>query len=227
MPSANHLVFECDVLASEITDGEVRVNLGFQGGIGGGDEDKGIALGAPSWGMDGFVAVPNDPTDDGVCRATYVVDGDEKRVIAMRDGRYADKVGEFGPGDRAIVTAGEARIMLKAEADSVAMYTVNSKVDLSQLISIDGSTGITLLLNGNSYIQIDDDEITLAINDGASITINKDGVQILGGKFEATCASGSLGQLVPGVPPPPGLNSILKGVSGVTGVPSSAWVVGT
>ena len=42
MPSANHLVFECDVLASEITDGEVRVNLGFQGGIGGGDEDKGI-----------------------------------------------------------------------------------------------------------------------------------------------------------------------------------------
>lgn len=225
---SNHLIHTADVLASEVTDGEVRVNLGFQEDVATGG--KGVAQSAPVWGVDGFFSVPNDPDKNGACMATYVQDGDERRVLATRDNRFSAQTGDFAPGDRGIVSKGEQRLLLKQDVASVVMYTVNQKVDLSQLVSVNGKDGITLLLNGRSYIQMESESISLVVlgdTGVGSITITPDGVEIVGAKFACNTAGGNLGTVGAGIPPPPGANSILKGPVGVAGTPSAMWTVGT
>src|SRR3990167_5975490 len=104
---ADHLTGVADILASTSDGGEVLVNLGDI------RDNSGIAAEAPMWGVDGFVSRPNDPDEAGACEALYVVDGDEKRVLATRDMRFSEQVGTLQPGDRAIFTDGEPRLLVK------------------------------------------------------------------------------------------------------------------
>jgi len=222
---ADHLTGVADILASTSDGGEVLVNLGDT------RDNSGIAAEAPMWGVDGFVSRPNDPDEAGACEALYVVDGDEKRVVATRDMRFAEQVGTLQPGDRAIFTDGEPRLLVKKAKNSIVLYTLNVPADLSMMVELNGEEGTLKLINGGSWIEIAADRVTIGADGGkATLTVDASGVSLVGAHFAANTGGGNLGvlaapPLVPPVPPVPVANSILLGPTGMAGVPSSKWVV--
>jgi hypothetical protein len=211
-----------DVLASSMENGDVRVNLGDA------LTNEGNAGDAPWWcNGDGFLSRPNNPDDNGggCCQTFWLFDGNQRIPVAARDGRYAEKAGELQPGDRAIVSRGEARFLLKAANDSVTLYTANQQDDdSSMIITAVGETGTILIANGTAYIEMKKDKIVL--NSGkAMLVLDAQGAStFFGSHFAANTKSGNLG--VQGVhAPTPGVASILLGVSGMTGVPSAFWTI--
>ena len=187
---ADHLTGGEDVLASEAEDGEIRCNLG--------DSVTGIGISAATttWGVDGFISRPNDPNDDGAARAIYVQDGHQKRIIAMADRRYDEKVGSLEPGDRAIVSNSEARLFLKRLRDAITLYTANDTDSGSaMMVALDGKDGQMLLTVSGTFIKITKDEIVLGVNGGASITLSQNGVTITGQAFTCATSQGTLGML--------------------------------
>ncbi len=112
-----------DILASNVVNGEVRINLG--------DLVDGIGIGADAglWGVDGFVSRPNDPSDDGACQAIYSVSGNQKRVVATRDNRFSVQTGNLAEGDRAIVSDCAARFVLKKERGSLSFITTDDNTN--------------------------------------------------------------------------------------------------
>lgn len=215
---ANHLTDIADVLLSTATDGEVRVNLGnlFDG--------AGLGAEVGVWGVDGFVSRPNDPDAAGACQAIYLVDGQDKRVIATRDNRWAAKVGTLQPGDRGIVTNSAARVLVKRAQDSVTLFTENATDDgSSMMVNLDGSTGKLLAAVGGAYLEMDKDAITLSAG-GSMLRIDAAGVFTFGPHTGLCTAGGNLG-VVGKVPPPVGVGSILAGATGPIGVGSTKWTV--
>ncbi len=206
-----------DILATETDSGEVRANIGFT------ETGKGIGAGEPMWfGSDGFIGRPNDPDDDGACMAWFFADGNDRRIMSYRDNRFSDKVGEIDAGDRAIISRGEARFLLKAEADSVTLYTVNQNSDESMICSLSGEDGVVTIANGGAIITMTEDSILLAINGGAFLSIGKDGVTVGGNQFTALTLKGQLGAPSAGVVLPP-TQGIQYGPP--PGVTSSSWTV--
>lgn len=210
-----------DVLGSTADGGELRVDLGdIRDGVG-------IAAEAAVVGTDGFVARPNDAADGECARSLYFTDGDEKIIIGTVDARYADKVGTLEPGDRAIFSKGEQRILLKQSNESVSMYTVNKQTNSSMLISASGEDGTITIVNGNALITMEDDKIIMAINGGGYLEINKDGIALRGKSFYAQCGKGHLGLVPPVVPAINGLYYGLPdtGPRAIAMVPSLGWTV--
>jgi len=193
-----------DVLDSTADDGEVRVKLGYLA------NGEGIDHGAAVWGPDGFLSRPNVPDATECSQALYMQSANRRYCLGFRDNRYAPLVGNLEPGDRMIVTDGEARIAVKQSDDMVNLYTVNQKTDASMMVALDGANGELNLMNGKAYIRLGEDPsgascITLGISGGASISLYEDGtVQIDGANFAAECAQVKLGILAP-PPPAPGL----------------------
>lgn len=183
-----------DIVATENEGGVVRVTLGDSAD--GSGTDRGVA----QWGMDGFVSCPNEPDTDGAAQALYVAEGQEKRVLGTRDYRNAARTADLEAGDRAIVSACEARLLLKRSANAI------------------------LLEVGDALVQIKAGEIKLGIAGGGSITIDKQGVRIEGTRFAANTTTGNLG-LVANLPPMAPANSVVYGPSGQAGAPSASWTV--
>ena len=214
-----------DVLSSTADDGEVRCKLGYA------LDSRGVSASSHAWGMDGFVSRPNDPTAEGAAMAFYLQDANRRYVLASKDNRFADKVGTMDPGDRAIVTDGEARIFVKQQRDAVSLYTVNQVVDQSMLFDMGGLEGKTKWTNGKCFIEMIDDgvkaSVSIGISGGASITLFEDGtVSIDGAYFNCATGGGRLGVLAPQTPGPPApLGSILFGPAGQVGVASAGWTV--
>ncbi len=210
-----------DVTATSMEDGDVRVNLGNS------ITNEGEAADAP-WlaNGDGFVSRPNDPDGDGACEAVYLRQGNQKVCVAAKDGRYASKGGELQPGDRAIVSRGEARFLLKAETDNITLYTANQQDDdSSMMVSLNGSTGKGLLVVGTAYIELENGKLVLS-NGQASIVLDGPNIQVFGSHTALNTKTGNLG-VVGTLPPPTGVNSITAGVSGMTALPSPGWTVTT
>lgn len=207
-----------DVLASTADTGEVRVQLGYC------ETGKGVAQDVGHWGPWGFVSRPLPALDGAAAMAWYVQDGNAKRVLGYSDPRYADRVGELQDGDSAIVSDGEARFLLKRERDLLTLYTKSRITDLSMYITLDAEAGTIQLLNGNAYMQMQDEEIVLAVNGGGSIVINKSGVHVGGNYAAINTAGGHLGQIV-GAIPSVGACSIVAGPTGIAGVGSTKWTV--
>lgn len=213
-----------DVLKSTAENGEVRAGLGYlsQGG-------EGIDAGAVCLGPDGFISRPNEPDADKAALAFYLKDANRKYVLGIRDNRYADKVGSLDPGDRAIVTNGEARVMVKQVDDSVTLYTVNKKVDSSMMVALDGSTGELNLLSGKANITVGEDEDGAFIElkcGNASLALYEDGtIQINGATFTCATLKGSLGIISPQPPvlPVAPANGIAYALGGLTA--SANWSV--
>lgn len=218
---ADNTVMNADVTASSMENGDVRVNLGDS------LTNEGEAAESPWWcNGDGFVSRPNDPDDDGACEAIYKRHGNQKVCIAARDARYSEKAGELQPGDRAIVSRGEARFLLKAETDSVTLYTADqTNNDASMMVNLDGSTGTALLVVGRTYIEMKDGKLVLS-NGQASIVLDGANIQVFGSHTALNTKSGNLG-VVGVAPPPPGASSLIAGVSGMAGIPSPGWTVST
>lgn len=210
-----------DILATETADGEVRCNLGYS------DSGKGIGAGEAMWfGSDGFVGRPNDPDEDGACMAWFFADGNDKRILAVRDNRWSDKVGELEPGDRAIISSGEARLLLKVGNDSITLYTESQPDQQSMMVALSGEDGEITISCAGSWIKMSNDSIVMGVKGGkAMLTIDENGVQVDGNQFRCATLSGHLGVISPLVPPPVGLMSIVAGPIGIIGVGSPKWTV--
>lgn len=192
----------------------MRVNLGDAG------TNAGLYASAGWWGVDGFVSRPNDPSGGQACQAVFYQDGNERRVIASRDNRFANNVGALQPGDRAIVSDCDARFFLKKENNELTLYTVNEDDDdSSMIVDLNGKNGAITIVNSDCFINITKDEITLGVNGGGSLIIDKEGVHIAGSKFVAGCASVALGL---GASP---ATTALYGPAGVSGVPSPSVMI--
>jgi len=220
MPKLADYIFRLvDVLLSEVTNGEVRLNVGDK------TEGLGEAVKVPHLGTDGFVSRPNDPDENGACIALVACEGNQKFSIGQCDNRYASKTGALEPGDRAIVSKGEARFLLKNADDALTLYTANADDGgTTQTIDLNGSTGTTLILNGKSFIEIKKDGISIVCG-AAGITLSADGtIQMFGGHCAINTSGGNLG-VIGVVPPPPGITSIMCGPTGLAAVPCKSWTI--
>jgi len=190
-------ILTADILATEATDGEVRAQLG-DAALG-----KGFVQEAAIYGVDGFVGRPNPPDDEGnAAQALYLQDGDDTQIIGTRDNRWADKVGTMEPGDRAIVSKGAARVFLKNERDAVVIYTEHGNQGIGMLIDVGGVEGEIKIVNGaGSFITMTGDSIVMAVDGGGSLTIDRDGVRVTGGSFQAVTGTVALGDQGGGLPP--------------------------
>ena len=209
-----------DVLETTAVNGEIRCKLGDS------RDGGGYAVNAPFWGMDGFISRPHNPSSAGAVQALYIIDANTKRIIATRDNRFAVQVGAMDPGDRAIVTDGDARIFLKQKSDAIVLYTVDQTKDESMLIRMSGKDGSITMTCGGCFIEMKGGKLTMGAAGGASvITIDDKGVQIDGAQFRCATRGGHLGVLAPQIPPNPAVNNITMGPVGATAVGSASWTV--
>lgn len=210
-----------DVLDSTAEGGEIRVKLGYS--ISG----AGLADNCSWWGPDGFISRPNPPSDEGAPMAFWLQGANRRYVIASRDNRFAEQVGELDPGDRAIVTDGEARVLVKKERDAVVLLTKNASTGYSMMLDMSGTDGEIKIVNGKSFFRIEKDRISMGVSGGCTLTLGADGVVSIDGAF-LNCATGGgrlgvLGPQIPGPPAPAG--SVLYGPAGMAGVASTSWTI--
>jgi hypothetical protein len=211
------LLQTADILNVSVDEGEVGYDLGDV------RDAAGIAQEAVSWGIDGFISMPNLPTgNEESARAMYLVDGDDKIVIATKDSRNSDKVGTLEPGDRAIISAGAQRFLMKQGNESISLYTENQATGSSMMVSLSGADGVATLVNGGSIVTMEDEKIVLAVNGGGYLEINKEGVFIQGKMFVATAGRGHFGV----TPPDPSKQGVGYGAPGAPPVGVSVnWTV--
>lgn len=209
MPNAD--VDKRDILLSTSRNGEILANVGeVVNGVGVGSD---VAV----WGVAGFISMPDTPSEGGAAQALCLVDGMTKRIIATRDSRLCEKVGEMLPGDCAMVGGGAARILCKKATDTIAIYTETSD-GTSMMLSLDGSAGQAMLAVGKSYIQMTDGEIVISV--GANlIKLDQDTILAFGKVFQAAAGAVMLGNFA--IVPLP-INAAIKGTTGAGGTPSSS-----
>ncbi len=218
----DELVDTADVLGTTADDGEIRAKVGYAVSA------QGTYVNLPFYGPDGFISSPNQPSENGdACQALYIRDGDGRIIIGTRDNRYADKVGSFEPGDRGIVTDGEARILIKQATDSIFAMTVDQTVDRMMMFEMNGQDGALKLFCGNSWIELTDKTVTIGVDEGKAIfSMDKDGFQLRGSSFVCATSSGQLGLMAdPAVSIPAPAFSIVAGPTGLAGVGSPKWTV--
>lgn len=211
-----------DILQTTAEDGEVRCNLGDS------RDGTGYVNSAAVWGLDGFFSRPNNPTADGAAQGLYVVDGNQVRVVASRDNRFAAQTGALQPGDRAIVTDGPARILLKQAKAVVNLYTENAKDNgSSMMVDVNGDLGSIKLVCGGSVFEITKDSITM-MTSGQGFAITDKGVSVWGKHFACNTGSGNFGLVVPTPPymaPVAPAMSVLVGPTGLGAAPSTTWTM--
>ncbi len=218
------MIQKLDILSVELVNGELRCQLGDSA------REEGRFSDATWWGLDGFYSRPKPPDEDGACMALYVGSNSARRIFASKDNRVIEKYGELGEGDKAIVGYGDARFIMKDASDSISLMTKNHAANDELMIQqLNGQKGeFTILLggtDGTTIIKAKSGVIHFGVAGGGSLTIDKDGVHVTGNVFNAACANGNLGLVGNAIPPPPGVNSILKGVAGNIGTPSTGWTV--
>jgi hypothetical protein len=220
---ADHLTGIADILHSSAEGGEVRVNYGEE------TTGEGHLSDVQTWGPDGYIARPNDPSDKGTCQVLYIVDGQQQRATAFRDNRFAAQAGTLEPGDRMIVTDGPSRIYMKRASQRVGMYTEAKSAfadgSKGMVIDLDGEAGNIQIKRGGQMVVLGEDgNVTLVCAGPATqssivmtpttITITASTVNVAGG-FVAlgTNSDGTL-------PGKPGLDTVVVGASGQTGIAS-------
>ena len=211
------------IISSEAVAGEVRVKIGNPAATDGGEGED-----APVWGVDGFISRPNPPNSNGECALAMRAQlGYQKHIIATKDARFVDAVGQLNPGDRAVVTDADARWFLKRDESAVVSFTVNRKTDDSMICDINGKDGEIRIFNGTVGILMrnDDNGKSLILTTGATtILLDEDGMFINGAHLGCNTNGGNFGTLGP-VPPVQPAFSVLVGPSGMTAVPSTKWTM--
>lgn len=211
-----------DILSSEQRGGELRVSLGDK------SLEEGAIGDATLWGIDGFYSRPLDPDDRGACMGLFLFEGNNRRVFATKDNRITAKYGDLSPGDRAIVTDGDARIIVKRDGDSVSVVTKNhADNDELMIQQLNGDSGEFVIMiggaKGTAMLKIKSGTIALVAG-GSSLMVDEDGVTINGKRFNCNTGGGNLGTIGP-VAPQQVANSLLYGPMGQTGVAAPNWVV--
>jgi hypothetical protein len=133
-----------DLTLSTTEEGEVRCNIGDQA------TGTGFAAGAAMWGVDGFMSCPNQPTTGGNAECIYMTEGQQRRILCTRDRRNLTNAGgALSPGDRAIVSAGEAWFRLTNASDRIQIRTMGPAGEM--MIDMNATTGtITLSVAGGA-----------------------------------------------------------------------------
>jgi hypothetical protein len=211
-----------DILSSELRSGEIRVSLGDK------TLNQGAVGDATLWGTGGFISRPLDPDDRGACMGLFLFEGNNRRVFATKDNRINDKYGQLAPGDSAIVTDGDARLLVKRDGDSVSIITKNHAAnDELMVLQVSGDNGEFVCMvggnDGTAMLKIKSGTIALVAG-GASLMVDKDGVTINGSRFNCNTGGGNLGTIGP-VAPMTVANSIIYGPMGQTGAAAPNWVV--
>lgn len=114
-----------DIVRPDTENGAPVANIG--------EDTTGEGFGADVsvWGNgDGFVSVPNPPSDAGVAQAVVMQDGHAKRATQTRDQRWVTKAGELAPGDRAIVSDSDAWIRLTKANDKIEIVSGDMSVTM-------------------------------------------------------------------------------------------------
>lgn len=219
---ADNLTGVEDILGSEAVNGHLMLNLGDA------VTGRGAATQCPALFVDGFASRPNDADSTGSAAALYIVDGEDKLVVSTWDRRQEPQVGALEPGDRMIYSKGPQRVLVKESAKSITLLSENEGTGHNMWVQVSGTDGLVQLLNDKSYVEMSADSITLAVNGGAAIVINSDGVFISGKTFVAGTKSGQLGiGPAPLTPLPPGISAIVAGPSGPMGTGVPNWTVAT
>lgn len=211
-----------DVVLSTAENGQIRVNLGDV------DKQTGYGVSVPAWGPDGYLARPND-SGEGAARALYLTDGNNKRAFAFSDNRFAKQAGTLDPGDRMIVSSGDARFYLRNEDNRIGFYTeaqsdppVGGK---GMLFDMNGKTGdIIIKRGGQMFVLSDDGNVSLVCAGQASqssivmtpttITITAGTVNIAGGFVALGLNSDGT------IPGKPGIDTVCIGALGQSSVAS-------
>lgn len=216
-------LIKVDIVSTVTEGGEIRCNVGHG--------DAGTVPDVTMWGIDGFISRPNDADADGACMGLYAAQGNQRRIIATKDNRQNAKLGDFAEGDRGIVTATDARLLLKKANSSIQMVTLNGGESGSlMLCQLNGDKGEFVVMVGGSngakvaQIKIKPDKMFLGVSGGGSITIDMGGVTIGGSHFSCNTKGGNLGTLGPAAPIAPA-QSIMLGVTGMAATPAPFWTV--
>lgn len=176
-----------DILRSDTEDGVPVANIG--------EDTTGEGFGADTivWGNgDGFVSVPNQPSDAGVAQAVVTQDGHVKRAVQTRDQRWVTKAGTLQPGDRAVVSDSEAWIRLTRASDKIEI------VSGARTIVIDGSK--VEITNALGKVSVSSTGVTLSSGVTSSITVSPTGVAIVVPPAPATPPATFAGFTVNGTP---------------------------
>ena len=217
-------LIKVDIVSTVTEGGEIRCNVG-QG-------DAGTVPDATMWGIDGFISRPNDRSDNGdACMGLYATQGNQRRIIATKDNRYGEKLGEFAEGDRGIITATDARLLVKKANSSIQMVTLNNgETGSLMLFQLNGERGEAVLMVGGSngakvaQVKVKPDKIFLGVSGGGSILLDMQGVTIGGSHFACNTKGGNLGTVGPAAPVAPA-QSIMLGVTGMAATPAPFWTV--
>lgn len=211
-----------DVVTTTLVNGVVRANIGNAATNAGADAN------VPIYGIDGFVSRPADADENGAARLLFIRDGNQKIGIAAADRRYAMKVGDLQPGDKAIVSIGVARWFLKNARDAITAYTEKRSNGHSMLISVDGQSGKITLAVGLTKLEITEDGIFASVNGGPALTldgttksasIRADSLNLDGGFVTVGLLPGGIRPTIIGA------QSVLYGVQGQIGAPSQTVLV--
>lgn len=131
-----------DVSLALDQSGEPRVNLGdVTTGVG-------FAAGVAAFGAgDGFVGIPNAADGGGAApQALMLTQGNLRLCLATRDPRYTGQLGQLGEGDRAIVSACDAGLLLSKGSNKIALKALAQGLSVTldaagQRISLDTPDG--------------------------------------------------------------------------------------
>lgn len=128
-----------DITFAAEGDDEPRPKVGDQA------SGQGVGQDCAFFGVDGFVSIPNPPDASGGCaQAVTMTIGNDRCVIGSLDGRYNDKAGTLSPGDRAIVSNCDARVVLDQSANSVGVLSSEASAVVGPgSVSLSISTGPT------------------------------------------------------------------------------------
>jgi len=133
----------CDLMRSDVdaSTGEVRVNIG--------NAVDGVGFGASvgMWGVDGFLSRPNAAADSNAAQGLYMTQGNQRRVFASRDTRWAGPFGALGEGDRAVVSDCDAGLWLDKSANLIKLQA-GAGVE----VKIDGDAGTVTVSKGTASV---------------------------------------------------------------------------
>lgn len=208
-----------DVLSGELKDGQVRLNIG--NATTGKGTDSQVAV----YAIDGFYSMPNDPASDGAAQVFWFRDGERKVVVGGRDNRWISGYGTLDAGDRAITSNCDAMIALKRANSAIVMFSKNQTDSNSDMVyDFNGKEGRITFLNGQAIINMSKDTITMTAG-GTTVEIGPDGFFVNGNHCGLNTNGGNLGATGM-IPPITGPQSLIFGVSGVSGAPSTKWTIG-
>lgn len=172
----------------------------------------------------GFASRPGKPTaGKQACQAVVVRRSDQDVVIASSDSRTQEMYGALSDGETALIAGGpdgtsQARVILKADG-SANVYTRagNSAGGAGMVLQLDAANNASRMLNGLGFGIIADANGVTITSGAASITLGADGsISIVAtGQAQVDGSTILLGSIAV-----PGVNSAIRGPTGLSGVAS-------